>query len=84
MTLHHKKKHDFRNSLYHKNHDFRNSLYHGFCLYPIGFHGFWEISGVPRNPEHYDIMFYDIIYDIMVLEDISGVPRSPELHVSCT
>ena len=33
----------------------------------------------------YDIIgFYDIIYDIMVLEDISGVPRSPELHVSCT
>ena len=56
MPLHHKKKHDFRNSLYHKNHDFRNSLYHGFCLYPIGFHGFWEISGVPRSLEHYDIM----------------------------
>ena len=33
----------------------------------------------------YDIIvFYDIIYDIMVLEDISGVPRSLELHVSCT
>ena len=33
----------------------------------------------------YDIIvFYDIIYDIIILEDISGVPRRVELQFSCT
>ena len=54
-----KNTYDFMESLYHKTYDFKESLYHLFAYIPLGHTISWFLGDirVPRNPEHYDIMF---------------------------